>query len=165
MERKGRALLFSSLAVISLCFAFLFFAFFIAPIFLFYERETAGFSQSWEEHSVPGCSQTDGGEEEGGSGPVILGEELWLKRIGLESRAVQRLAEGGRDKHLLFSFSAQNFPDTVGYCVALTASGWSWSELHCWCCLVIMAAKTRKQGKHEFLSLSVRAFSPKQPRC
>lgn len=82
MGRGGGLCSFSSFAVISLCFAFLFFAFFIAPIFLFYERETAGFSQGWEEHSVPGCSQPDGGEEKGGSGPVILGGEFsWLKRI------------------------------------------------------------------------------------
>lgn len=72
---KG-ALLFSSFAVISLCFAFLFFAFFIAPIFLFYERETAGFSQGWEERLVPGCSQPDGREKKGGSGPIILGGEF-----------------------------------------------------------------------------------------
>lgn len=76
-------MLFSPFAVISLCFAFLFFAFFIASIFLFYERETAGFSQGWEEHSVPGCSQPDGGEEKGGSEPVILGGGFsQLERIG-----------------------------------------------------------------------------------
>lgn len=62
---------------------FFFFAFFMAPIFLFYERETAGFSQGWEEHLVPGCSQPDGGEKKGGSGPIILGGEFsLLKRIG-----------------------------------------------------------------------------------
>jgi len=53
----------------------------------------------------------------------------------------------------------------IGYCVALTVIGWSWSELYCWGCLVTMAAEMGKQGKHEFPSLSVHAFSPKQPRC
>lgn len=80
--------LYSDFLLLSFFFSFFSFFFFIAPIFLFYEREAAGFSQGWEERSVPCCSQPDGGEGKGrrrGSPPgrrVCLVKEALVWRLG-----------------------------------------------------------------------------------